>query len=86
MSESSFKKTIITSVIWRFLEQASSAACALIIQIILARILLPEDYGVIAIVVVFTTLANVFIQNGFNASLIQSKDVSEVDYSSVFYV
>ena len=86
MSESSFKKTIITSVIWRFLEQASSAACALIIQIILARILLPEEYGVIAIVVVFTTLANVFIQNGFNASLIQSKDVSEVDYSSVFYV
>jgi len=86
VEDTHFKTTIISSVIWKFLEQGSSTIIALLIQIILARILLPEDYGIIAIVVVFTSLANVFIQNGFNAALIQTKDVSDTDYSSVFYV
>lgn len=57
-----------------------------ILQIILARLLSPEHYGVLSIMIVFTTLANVFIQNGFNTSLIQNKDVKEEDYSSVFWV
>lgn len=57
-----------------------------ILQIILARLLTPEHYGALSIMIVFTTLANVFIQNGFNTSLIQNKDVKEEDYSSVFWV
>lgn len=57
-----------------------------ILQIILARLLSPEHYGALSIMIVFTTLANVFIQNGFNTSLIQNKDVKEEDYSSVFWV
>lgn len=57
-----------------------------VLQIILARILDPEHYGVLSLMVIFTTLANVFIQNGFNTALIQNKDVTEEDYSSVFWV
>lgn len=57
-----------------------------VLQIILARILDPEHYGVLSMMVIFTTLANVFIQRGFNTALIQNKDVTEEDYSSVFYV
>ena len=57
-----------------------------LLQIILARLLDPEHYGVLSMMVVFTTLANVFIQNGFNTSLVQNKDVTEEDYSSVFWV
>jgi len=57
-----------------------------VLQIILARIFSPEHYGVLSMMIIFTTLANVFIQSGFNTSLIQNKDVTEEDYSSVFWV
>ena len=57
-----------------------------ILQLILARLLDPAHYGVLSLMVIFTTLANVFIQTGFNTALIQNKDVTEEDYSSVFWV
>ena len=57
-----------------------------ILQLILARLLDPAHYGVLSLMVIFTTLANVFIQTGFNTALIQNKDVTEEDHSSVFWV
>jgi teichuronic acid exporter len=57
-----------------------------IVQIILARLLLPDDFGLIAIVLVFISLARVFVESSFNTALIQKKDASEVDFSSVFYL
>ena len=57
-----------------------------VLQIVLARLLDPGHYGALSLMVIFTTLANVFIQNGFNTALIQNKDVQEEDYSSVFWV
>ena len=56
------------------------------LQIILARLLTPEHYGMLSIMIIFTALANVFIQNGFNTALIQNRDVKEADYSSVLWV
>ena len=57
-----------------------------IIQIFLARLLSPADYGVIALITVFIALANVFVQSGFNTALIQKQNADEKDFSSVFYV
>lgn len=57
-----------------------------VLQIILARLLSAEHYGTLSMMIVFTALANVFIQTGFNTALIQNKDVTEEDYSSVFWV
>lgn len=74
------------ALIWKLLERFGVLGTQFLLQIVLARILNPEDYGVLSIMVIFTTLANVFIQNGFNTSLIQNKDVTEEDYSSVFWV
>lgn len=71
---------------WKLLERFGVQGSQFILQIILARILDPEHYGVLSLMVIFTTLANVFIQNGFNTALIQNKDVTERDYSSVFWV
>ena len=71
---------------WKILERFSVYGVQFVLQIILARLLSPENYGVLSIMVIFTTLANVFIQNGFNTSLIQNKDVDESDYSSVFWL
>lgn len=56
-----------------------------IIQIFLARLLLPDDYGMAAILAVFITLSNVFIQSGFSMALIQKKEASEVDFSTALY-
>lgn len=57
-----------------------------LLQIILARLLSPNHYGALSLMIIFTSLANVFIQSGFNTSLIQNREVTEEDYSSVFWV
>lgn len=80
------KKTIISSLIWKLLERTGSQGVQFIVQVILARILLPEDFGTIAIVSIFILFANVFVQGGLNTALIQKKNTDEVDFSSSFYL
>lgn len=79
-------KSVSKGLFWKLLERFGVSVTQFILQIILARLLAPEHYGVLSIMIIFTTLANVFIQNGFNTALIQNKDVKEDDYSSVFWV
>ena len=55
----------------------------LVVSIILARILFPEDYGVIAVVMIFLNIADVFITDGFGNAIIQKKDVTNLDYSTI---
>lgn len=74
------------ALIWKLLERFGVQGIQFVLQVILARLLDPEHYGVLSLMIIFTTLANVFIQNGFNTALIQNKDVTEEDYSSVFWV
>ena len=71
---------------WKLLERFGVQGVQFVLQIILARLLSPEHYGVLSIMIIFTTLANVFIQNGFSTSLIQKKNVTDEDYTSVFWV
>lgn len=80
------KSNISKGFLWKLLERFGVTGAQFVLQIILARILDPAHYGVLSIMIIFTTLANVFIQNGFNTALIQNKDVTEEDYSSVFWV
>lgn len=74
------------ALLWKLLERFGVQGAQFILQIILARLLDPEHYGVLSLMIIFTTLANVFVQRGFNTSLVQNKDVTEEDYSSVFWV
>lgn len=78
-------KTIVTSLFWKFMERCGTSGVQFVTSIVLARLLLPEDFGLIALVMVFITLANVFVQNGFGTALIQKKDADDLDFSSVFY-
>ena len=73
-------------LLWKLLERFGVSGTQFVLQIILARLLDPAHYGVLSIMIIFTTLANVFVQNGFNTALIQNKDVTEEDYSSVLWV
>ena len=79
-------KSVLSGLIWKFGERFGVQVSLFVLQIVLARILDPEHYGVLSMMLIFTTLANVFIQRGFNTSLIQNEEVTEDDYSSVFWV
>jgi len=80
------EKKIGNALFWKLLERFGVQGAQFVLQIVLARLLDPEHYGVLSMMVIFTTLANVFIQRGFNTALIQNKDVTEEDHSSVFWV
>lgn len=83
MSNSSNR--IISNVIWKFAERILAQLVSLIVSIVLARILLPDDYGAVTMVTVFITVANVFVSNGIPTALIQKKDADQLDFSSCFY-
>ncbi|HHX70861.1 MAG TPA: oligosaccharide flippase family protein, partial [Gallicola sp.] len=86
MSSQHTKSNILSSLFWKLMERGGTQGIQFIVQIVLARILSPEEYGIIAIVMVFILLANVFVESGFNTALIQKKDADEVDFSSVLYL
>lgn len=73
------------SLLWKFSERCSVQIVSLVINIILARILTPEDYGIVAMIAIFITLSYVFIDGGFSSALIQKKNTDGLDFSSVFY-
>lgn len=76
---------VFSNFIWRFAERCGAQLVTFIVSIVLARILLPEDYGKIALITVFTTILQVFVDSGLGTALIQKKDADELDFSSVFY-
>lgn len=76
---------IFSNFIWRFAERCGAQGVKLIVELVLARILLPEDYGLIALVTVFIQILNVFVDSGLGNALIQKKDADDLDFSTVFY-
>ena len=80
------KSKVISSLFWKLMERGGTQGIQFIVQIVLARILVPNDYGIIALIAIFIVVANVFVQSGFNTALIQKKDANETDFSSVFYL
>ena len=85
MDDSSLQKKTIFGLFWVFMERIGAHLVSFIVSVILARLLLPEDYGIIALVTVFTSILNVFVSNSFSQALVQKKDADDVDFSSVFY-
>lgn len=79
------KSSTLTNFFWRFAERCGAQIVSFIVSIVLARLLAPEDYGVIALVTVFTSILQVFVDSGLGTALIQKKDADDLDFSSVFY-
>lgn len=86
MNNDDIKNRAFSGFIWKFMEKAGVQVLQIVIQIILARLLLPEDYGLIGLLTIFIAVSDIFIQYGFSTGLIQKKEVSEEHLSSVFYV
>lgn len=79
------KQKIFSNFTWRFAERCSAQAVKLIVELILARLLLINDYGTVALVTVIISILNVFVDSGLGNALIQKKDADDIDFSSVFY-
>ena len=85
MGESSGKKKVLSGMIWKFAERFCAQFVTLVISIVLARLLEPDHYGTIAIMMVFINIANVFVNESFSTALIQKKNADKVDFSTIFY-
>ena len=80
------KKEIINSFVWRLLERFGAHGITFIVSLILARLLDPKTYGLVALVTVITSILQVFVESGLGTALIQKKDADDIDFSTVFYV
>lgn len=85
MLENNLKQKAVKGVIWTAIQKYSSQLIQFVAGIILARLLSPTDYGCIGMLVIFMSLAQVFIDSGFDSALIQKKNPTSIDYSTVFY-
>ena len=79
------KAKVLSGLIWKFAERISAQVVTFVVSIILGRLLMPEDYGLITVVTIFITFANCIVTNGFGSSLIQKKDSDNLDFSTVLY-
>ena len=87
MSEQSqIKTSVIAGFFWKAMESGGDQLITFFISVILARLLGPEKYGTMAIMLIFIAIAQVIIQNGFQTALIQKKEIGDEDLSSVFWV
>lgn len=85
MSKNKDRDSFFSGFFWKFNEQITAQLVSFIVSIVLARILSPSDYGLVSLVNVFIILANVFVTSGFGTALIQKKDATELDFSTIFY-
>lgn len=83
--EESIRKKALSSAIWKYAERLIAQAVTLIVSIILARLLDPDDFSVVSIVTIFFAFASVLISGGLNTALVQKKDADRLDYSTVFF-
>lgn len=80
----SLKNKTFSNMLWRFAERFGAEGVKFLVSIILARLLMPEEYGTLALIMVFISILNVFIDSGLGNALIQKKDADDLDFSTVF--
>lgn len=80
------KNTTLNGAFWSFIERFSVQGVQFIITIVMARLLLPSDYGLIGMLAIFIGISQIFIDGGFSNALIQCKNKEEEDFSTVFFI
>lgn len=85
MSEKNIRNFVLGGMFWKFAERLLTQGVSFVISLILARLLSPDDHGLISLVQVFLNLAAVFISCGFSTALIQKKDADDTDFSTIFF-
>lgn len=80
------KSKAIGGVFWKGMERICAQLVSTVVSIVLARLLIPEDYSVVSITAIFFSFCNIFISGGLNSSLIQKKDADELDFATILSV
>lgn len=83
--EESLKNQTIKALMWSMLQSVGSQGIRFIIGIVLARLLVPEMFGLIAMLLIFITIGEIFVDSGFGTALIQKQNITELEICSVFY-
>ena len=81
----SLKSKTLHALFWSFFERVGQQGIQFIISIILARLLMPEEFGLIAMLAIFMAVAQSFLDSGFGSALIQKKNAAHIDECSIFY-
>ena len=84
MSENLKGKTI-SGLFWQFCQKGVGQVVSFGISVILARLLMPEEFGLVALAGMFTVLTGIFIDCGMGTALVQKKDADALDYSTMFW-
>lgn len=85
MAEESLRNKTLSGFFWKFAQKFLNQGLSFIVTVILARLLMPEDYGVVALAGMFNVLSGIFISGSMDFALVQKKDVDELDYNTVFF-
>lgn len=85
MKDDSLTSKTVKTVIWSAIERFSVQTVQFVITIILARLVAPSEYGLIAMLTIFIAVAQSFVDSGFSSALVQKKNRTETDFSTVFY-
>lgn len=85
MTDNNLRNKTISGLFWQFAQKWLNQGLTFVVTVILARLLLPEDYGTVALAGMFIVLMGVFVDGGLGMSLIQKKEADELDHNTVFY-
>ena len=81
----SLRRQVLGGLFWKFGERILAQGISFAVSIVLARLIAPSEFGVIALTWIFIALANVFVVSGFATALVQNKDATDVDFSTNFH-
>ena len=76
---------IFSGLFWKFGERIIAQGVSFVVSLVLARLLMPDEYGIVALVLVFINLANVFVSDGLGSALVQRLNATSKDFSTMFY-
>lgn len=86
MQNDPLQDSVKSSLLWKLLERGGYQFVQMVVQVVMARLLAPEQFGALAVMLVFVNLGNVVVQSGLNTALIQSPVADDTDFSTVFWM
>ena len=86
VKEDNIKNKIMSGLFWKFSERILAQGVSFLVSVVLARLLTPNDYGIVAIILIFISLADVFVTSGFSTALVQNKNATVKTFLLIFIV
>lgn len=83
--EDTLKYKTVKGVGWSFADNMANSGITFLVGLILARLLTPEEFGILGMITIFIVVSNTIIDSGFSSALIRKKDAVHIDYNTVFY-